>query len=455
MLPVIAALTARHPLPDGELALLGAVRAVTGAMTLVTAGGARVLVDCGVAQGQEAIGWRTPDAAHQVDAVVLTHGHNDHVGSLPALIDRGYGGPIYGTQATLDIAALVLEDGLRLQGASPPEAERFVRRLRQLARPVPYGAPFDPGGKGLRAQLAEAGHILGSASVELRSASSRVIVSGDLGRPDTPVLRDYNTSWEPGPAVDLAVLETTYGDRDHRGGHGEVEATLERVIQRAISDGGHVLVPAFAIGRTQLLIYHLNSLVEAGRLPDLPVALDSPLGLKVTDLYQASRHLFDRQASARLAAGDDPLDFHTLYAVKRGADSVRLREVRQPMLIIAGSGMCTGGRIVGHLRELLPRPETCVLFVGYQAAGTPGRAIQGARPGDHVRIDGEDVPVRAAIETIPGLSAHADRRELLRWLRALPGPRRVALHHGEPDQQTAFRDWATANLTAAEGLPPP
>jgi metallo-beta-lactamase family protein len=449
MPPVITALTPDHPLPDGELQLLGAFRSVTGAMTRVTAGGARVLVDCGVAQGEEAIGWQVPDPARDVDAVVLTHGHNDHVGSLPALIDRGYDGPIYATHATLDIAGLVLADGLRLQGGTDQEADRFVRRLRQLARPLPYGAPFDPGGTGLQARLHEAGHILGSSSVELRSAASRVIVSGDLGRPDTPILPDYNTRWDPGPPVDVAVLETTYGDRDHSCGHGDVEAELERIVRRAVADGGHILVPAFAIGRTQLLLYHLNSLIEAGRLPDLPVALDSPLGLKVTDLYQDARHLFDREAAARLATGDDPLDFRTLYAVKRGADSIRLRDVRQPMLIIAGSGMCTGGRIIGHLQELLPRPETCVLFVGYQAAGTPGRAIQAARPGDRVRIDGEDVPVRASIETLPGLSAHADRSELLRWVRALPETRRLALHHGEPSQQTGFRDWASGELATA------
>jgi metallo-beta-lactamase family protein len=294
--------------------------------------------------------------------------------------------------------------------------------------------------------LHEAGHILGSSSVELRSERSRVIVSGDLGRPDTPILPDYNTRWDAGPPVDLAVLESTYGSREHAGGHGDIERDLERILNRAVSDGGHVLVPAFAIGRTQILLYHLNTLVEAGRVPDLPVAVDTPLGLKITELYQESRHLFDREATGKLAVGDDPLEFRNLYAVSRGRDSVRLRDVKQPMLVIAGSGMCTGGRIVGHLRELLPRPETCVLFVGYQAAGTPGRAIQAARPGDRVRIDGEEVPVRAAIETLSGLSAHADRKELLRWLRALPAPRAVALHHGEPEQQEAFRDWATAQL---------
>ena len=246
--------------------------------------------------------------------------------------------------------------------------------------------------------------------------------------------------------MDVAVLESTYGNREHAAGHGDIERDLERILKRAVADGGHILVPAFAIGRTQILLYHLNSLVEAGRVVDLPVAVDTPLGLRITELYQQARHLFDREAATRLATGDNPLDFRGLYAVNRATDSIRLRDVKQPMLIIAGSGMCTGGRIVGHLKELLPRPETCVLFAGYQAAGTPGRVIQRARPGEQVRLDGEEVTVRASIETLTGLSAHADRNELLRWLRALPSVGRVALHHGEPEQQQAFRDWATERL---------
>lgn len=269
-----------------------------------------------------------------------------------------------------------------------------------------------------------------------------MIVSGDLGRPSSPILRDPNTTWAPGPPVDVAVVESTYGDRDHHQGHDDIETTLERVIKRALADGGHILVPAFAIGRTQTLIYHLNTLIESGRIPDLMVAVDSPLGLKVTELYQNARHLFDREALAKLAAGDDPLSFDELYAVHKHAHSVELRDVSQPMLIIAGSGMCTGGRIVGHLKELLPRPETCVLFIGYQATGTPGRSIQSARRGDWVRIDGEDVRVEASIETISGLSAHADREELFSWCQALPAPRRIALHHGEPAAQQAFARWA-------------
>jgi metallo-beta-lactamase family protein len=234
-------------------------------------------------------------------------------------------------------------------------------------------------------------------------------------------------------------MESTYGDREHSCSHDDIERELERSVRRAVADGGHILVPAFAIGRTQTLLYHLNSLVEKGRIPKIAVAVDTPMGLKVTELYERSQNLFDRETLDQIARGDDPFDFRDLFAVRRGSDSVRLRDVKEPMIVIAGNGMCSGGRIVGHLRELLPREETCVLFVGFQAPGTPGHAIQRAkRGGGTVWLEGEEVAVRASIETLSGLSAHADRGELLRWLRAIPDVRRVALHHGEPEAQRGF-----------------
>lgn len=438
----IALCTRRHPLPDGRLTLLGAHESVTGAMTRVESGGGALLVDCGIAQGREAARFQFPEAARDVSAVILTHGHNDHVGSLPTLFDGGYSGPVYGTAPTLDIADVVLSDGIRLNGGSDRDVTRFRRRLKELSHTVPYDRAFTPPGYSGKAWFREAGHILGSASVELMSQRSRVIVSGDLGRPDSPILRDYETTWEEDPPLDLVVMESTYGDREHRHTHGDVELELERLVHRALGDGGHILVPAFAIGRTQTLLYHLNTLVEAGRIPDLPVAIDTPMGLKVTEMHRRAEHLYDKEAQAKLASGDKPLDFRDLYAVKRGRDSVRLRDVAEPMLIIAGSGMCTGGRIVGHLVELLPKPETCVLFVGFQAPGTPGREIQrAARKHGRVRLGGHEVPVRAAVETLSGLSAHADRTELKRWLNALPSPKRLALHHGEPEAQRGFAKW--------------
>lgn len=434
--------TEHHAIPGGVVRLLGAVHGVTGAMTRVELGRARVLVDAGIAQGSDARGWSLPDDAHDVDAIVLTHAHNDHVGSLPAILDRGFSGPIWGTPATLSIARLVIADALRLNDVPGSERARILARFDHLVRAVPYERGFEPAaGADLQAWFREAGHILGSASVELRSSSARAIVSGDLGRPESPLLRDYNERWERGRAIDLVVMESTYGDAEHRHGHDDISATLERILKRAIERRGHVLVPAFAIGRTQTLLWHLNALVEAGRLPELlPVAVDTPMGLEVTETYRRFSRLYDAEALDRIAHGDEPLDFEELYAVHRGRDSARLREVAGPILVIAGSGMCTGGRIVAHLKELLPLESTTVLFVGYQAAGTAGRRIQDAArsPGSRVRIDGDEVVVNAHVETLSGLSAHADRRELARWLRAIPDARRVALHHGEPDAQAAL-----------------
>ncbi len=437
--------TRSHPLPDGRVLVLGATSSVTPSMTLVEMGGARLLVDCGAPR--DGRGWRPPDDALTAEALLLTHAHGDHLSGLPALIEAGFRGPVFATPATVAIARYMLSDGLRLMGASNGEISTFARRLETLLRPIRYDEPFVPvTGRPVTAAFREAGHLLGSASVELRSPKSRVIVSGDLGRPDSPLLRDYCTNWEDDRPVDLVVLESTYGGRDHEVGSRDVRDRLEAAITRALLDGGHILVPSFALGRTQVLLHHLNALVESGRLEDLPVAVDTPLGLRITETYKRFGRLYDREALKRIAQGDDPLDFEDLYAVRRGRDSARLRDVEQPMLIIAGSGMCQGGRITDHLVELLPRPETAVLFVGHQAAGTRGRAIlEAAARRDHgedvsVHIAGYDVPVRAAIERIPGISAHADRTELASWLAAIPDVQAVALCHGEPRAQRALAD---------------
>jgi metallo-beta-lactamase family protein len=436
--------TVNHSLPFGQVTLLGAVTSVTGAMTLVEMGGARMLIDCGVAQGQEAQSWRFPQSElSKLQAVVLTHGHNDHVGSLPALIESGFAGRIYGTRATLDLARLVIEDGLRLQHAAPREVQSFLAAFDRQQTQVPYAKAFSPDGFAGTVAMQEAGHILGSCSVELNTDNCRVICSGDLGRPNTPILRDFNKDWSSERPTDLVVMESTYGDDQHNMSHEDVEQRLETIVNRAVADGGHILVPTFAIGRTQTLIYHLNTLIEARRIPDIGVAVDSPLGLRVTELYQRARPLFDQQALNKFTQGDDPLNFDSLYSVNRASDSARLRDVKEPLLIIAGSGMCTGGRIVGHLKELLPLPQTCVVFVGFQAPGTPGAAIvAAAKTRKTVRLDHEEVPVNAHIESLSGLSAHADRNELWQWLSAIPNVKRVALHHGEVHAQKAFARWA-------------
>ncbi len=439
--PAFAAHTEAHPLLDGEVRLLGAVRQVTGAMTRVDTGRARLLVDCGVSQGRDRAPNLLEAAAKDADALVLTHGHLDHIGQVPRLLDGGWDNPIYATPATLAIARISLEDSLGMDRLPDREIDAFLKRFGELSRPLPYGRTVRIAGAELT--LHEAGHILGSASAEIRSEQSRVVVSGDLGRPDSPLLRDPNTTWASGPPVDVVVMESTYGSREHVHSHDDIERELEAVVKEAIRVSGKVLVPAFAIGRTQTLIWFLNDLVESGRIPAIPVAIDTPMGIAVTKAYSQWRSLFDKEAMERLAVGDDPLDFEQLFQVKRGKDSARIRDLPGPMIVIAGSGMVTGGRILGHLREGLPDPTTTVLFVGYQAEGTPGRRIQSAAArGGKVHVDGEEVLVRAKVRTLKGLSAHADRKELLAWLRHVPDVRRVALHHGDVTAQEDFVRYA-------------
>ncbi len=440
--PEIVAATAVHPLPDGEVRLLGAVRSVTGAMTRVDTGGTRLLVDCGVVQGRESRDWTFPEAAHDADALILTHGHLDHVGNLPVLLDRGWDKPIYATAPTLEITAISLEDSLDMSGASPADVKRLLDQFRRLAKPTPYDRDVDAA-RGVTLAFREAGHILGSSSVEIVSSASRVVVSGDLGRPNSPILRDANERWRDERPVDVVVMESTYGSRSHQRSHAQVAEDLLVVLKETIASKGKVFIPAFAIGRTQVLLWLLDSLVEAGRIPEVPVAIDTPMGLAITATYKKFRRLYDKESLDKLARGDDPLDFAELFAVRRGHDSARLRDTPGPMVIIAGSGMVTGGRIIRHLVEGLPEPENTILFVGHQAEGTPGRRIQEAaeREGE-VHLAGARVRVRARIRTLRGLSAHADRDELLAWLSHVPNVRRVALHHGDLEAQHALVDYA-------------
>lgn len=447
MTPDIVACTASHPLVDGEVRLLGAVSTVTGAMTRLELGGAKLLVDCGIAQGKDAGAWAFPDAARDVDAVVLTHGHLDHIGSLPHLLDGGFDKPLFATAATLDIARISLEDALSMHRAGAGDTQGVLNAFDRLARPIGYDSPASVGGLGLT--FREAGHILGSASVEVASRKSRVILSGDLGRPGAPLLRDPFTAWPAGPPVDLVVMESTYGEREHQHGHDDIEAKLLAVVQETVARKGKVFIPAFAIGRTQVILYFLNELVESGRLPAVPVAVDTPMGLLVTATYSKFQQLYDAKSLRQLARGDAPLDFDELYASKRGSDSARLRDVPGPMIIIAGSGMLTGGRIVSHLVDGgLSDDRNTLLFAGHQGEGTPGRRIQDAsRSGGSVWLEGQEVPVRARIDTLRGLSAHADRNELAAWLRAIPRVKRVALHHGEVSAQRALVTFLSARAS--------
>jgi metallo-beta-lactamase family protein len=427
---------------------LGASGTVTGAKFLVELGGRRLLVDCGLYQGLKELrlrNWeRLPVEPAEIDAVALTHAHIDHIGYLPRLVKDGYQGRVTATPGTADLARIMLPDSGHLQeeeaayhnarGTSKHTpalplytAEEGARAAERVAG-HPYRRPVQllPG---LRATFRQAGHILGASSIALDlegdGAARRLVFSGDLGRYGVPVLLDP----DPLGQVDYVFVESTYGDRRHD--PAPVAEQLERAVRGAVDRGGVLVVPAFAVGRTQEIVYHLRALEEAGRIPRLPTFVDSPMAIEATALYCAHPEDLDPDTARPVLSGECPLHTARFKLTRSVEESKAINDVRGTAIIIAASGMATGGRVLHHLRRRLPDSRATVLLVGYQAPGTRGRLLQdGART---VRIFGEDVPVRARIETIHGLSAHADADGLLRWLRTATGPpRRVFVVHGDP-----------------------
>ncbi len=432
-----------------QITLLGAVGEVTGSAYLVTSERARVLVDFGMFQGSadnEARNVVPPGLdPRTLDAVVLSHAHIDHTGRLPLLPDAGYRGRVYGTPATLEMTELLLRDSASLQ-ASDARRENRRRERAGLApvkplydendvaaivarfTPLPYDTPVLVA-PDVQATLVESGHILGSASIKLTVAEDgrekRVVFSGDIGPIGMPFLRD------PAPisGADLLIMEATYGDRDHRP-LADTEAEFAAVVRAAVAERGKILIPAFAVGRTQQLLCYFAELFRTHAVAPFPLFLDSPLAIKALKLYAQHPELADAEATELQRSGQLRRDLATLEPVETAEESRSLNERRGPCAIIAGSGMCTGGRILHHLRHNLGRRDTAVLIVGYQAQGTLGRAlVDGARS---VTIFGEPIAVRAAIHTINGFSAHAGQSELLAWLAPLAASRpRVVLTHGE------------------------
>ena len=424
----------------------GAARTVTGSCTLLEAAGTRLLVDCGQFQGDDDLEQlnRARFRFHPpaIDALVLTHAHIDHVGRAPLLVSQGFRGRVLCTRATAALVSIMWRDGLKIakedarRGGTPaPYGEREVRELEQSIEMLRYGQERRVG-PGASVTLSDAGHILGSAhaAVHLEADGRRVLfgVSGDVGCKGRPVVADPT----PFPQADCVQVESTYGDRDHRSGEATVDELLG-ILERALEERGVVLVPAFALGRTQDLLYHLNRWKSAGRLKDLAVYVDSPLAIRITQVFRSQPGAMDDDVKALLARGDDPFTFEGLRFVTDHHESERLAHEAHGALIISSSGMCQGGRIRGHLAALLPRANTQVVFVGYQATGTLGRRL--VDRAQVVRLGGREVPVNARIHTLGGFSAHAGRRELLDWLKAIgDGPRRVFLCHGEDKALEAF-----------------
>jgi metallo-beta-lactamase family protein len=440
-----------------RLTFAGGAGTVTGSKFLVEAEGVRLLIDCGMFQGIKALrlrNWAAPPFdPRSIDAVLLTHAHLDHTGYLPILARNGFDGPIYGTPGTLDLTRVVLRDAAYVQQEDARRANRLgytkhhpalplftaadAERALAMLRPVEYGRELRVT-ETSRALFRRAGHILGASTIELEVGSRRVVFSGDLGRWNRPILRDP----ELVPAADVLVVESTYGDRVHP---SDAEEQLARIVIETARRGGAVIVPAFAIGRTQELIWALKKLEQAGRLPLISVYIDSPMATSVTDIY--CRHPEDHDIEMQLLMDQArcPLRSRDYHHVRTADESRALNERGGSMVIIAGSGMATGGRVLHHLEHRLPDERNTVLLCGYQAVGTRGRALQeGARS---IRIFGRDVAVRARVETIDGLSAHADKNELLRWMRGLARPpHQTWIVHGEPGAATALAASVRAEL---------
>ncbi len=441
-----ASTTGPQGAPPPSLTFLGANHTVTGSRTLVEACGARVLVDCGLFQGYKPLRLRNwaafPVDPSSIDAVVLTHAHLDHSGYLPRLVREGFDGPIWCTPGTADLCRILLPDSARLleeealyanrRGTSrhspaiplytSDEANRCLRRMQT----VPCDVPFEPA-PALQATFTPVGHILGAAAATFTlDDGQRVSFSGDVGRPLDPVMR----APAPLPATDWLVVESTYGDRCHpaQSLQDELQAALARVLGR----GGVAIIPAFAVGRAQLLLYLVARLQADGRLPTVPMYLNSPMATDVTALYARHRggHRLDDDGLRLLA--------RTTRIVNSAEESKALNRRHGPMVIVAGSGMVTGGRVLHHLRAFAGDPRNMILLSGFQAGGTRGASL--ARGDTSVRIYGEDIPVRAQVVQLSAASAHADADELLDWLRAAPKPpRRVFIVHGEPDAADALR----------------
>jgi metallo-beta-lactamase family protein len=433
--------------PDGAtLGFHGAAGTVTGSKHLVSAAGEQVLLDCGLFQGIKARrlrNWEAPPFdARAVRSVVLSHGHLDHSGYLPLLVRRGFRGRIHCTPGTADLLRIVLMDSAHLQEEDTERANRYGYTKHSPALPLydvndvyatlglvrlhGYGDRFEVA-RGMTALFRRAGHILGSSTVQLdvdQPHPVRLVFSGDLGRWGRPILRDP----ELVSGADVLMIESTYGDRMHP---TDAEDVLVRIISEAIQRGGAVIVPAFAIGRTQELLWIIRKLEDSGRLPQLPVYVDSPMASAVTDIY--CRHPEDHNVDMKLLMDEKrcPLCAGRHHVVRTAQESRGLNSRSGPMIIIAGSGMATGGRVLHHLKHRLPDARTTVLLVGFQAEGTRGHALeQGAQ---EIKIHGEFIPVRARIETLQGLSAHADQREILRWLGGFEKPpARTYVVHGEP-----------------------
>ena len=446
------------PVSSVKLHFMGANQQVTGSRYCLDTGRSRVMVDCGMFQERQfaSRNWRRcPIPPETLHALLLTHAHIDHCGLIPRLVGDGFRSPIYTTAATADLLEVMLRDAAHIQaedleykrkrhkkeGRLTPDAvqplfdDRDVDRTLPLVEPVDYEQPISIT-EDITVTFREAGHILGSAMLDVRlgegDKQKRIIFSGDIGQQDKPLLHDPSVF----DLADYVVMESTYGDRDHEDG-GDVQQQLERVINKTISAKGNVVIPTFAVERAQDLIYHLSGLVREKRIPDIAIFLDSPMAVDVTEIFRRHRDRFDAETWNLIAQGKQPLNFPGLILSRTREQSMAINNFKQPCVIMSTSGMCTAGRIKHHLKRNVSRPESTILFVGYQAEGTLGRQILDGKR--EVRIHGQLWPVKAHVGQIFGFSGHADRTGLLNWLSHFQQPpRRLFLTHGDKQAANAL-----------------
>jgi metallo-beta-lactamase family protein len=445
-----------------SITFLGAARNVTGSKYLVEVNGIRMLVDCGLYQerGLKNLNWEpfhiSPD---MIDIVLLTHAHLDHCGLIPKLVKDGFRGKIYCTPATTEIAKIVLLDSAKIQEEDAAfKLKRHLRECRKgnypedplytkedsdasfpLFSSIEYEQKFDLG-NGIEVVFYDAGHILGSANIMLFVKSNgeerTLIFSGDIGKKDTPILKDPKVFNQ----ADYVVMESTYGNRGTPSSAAHIHEILSDIINNTNDKGGNVIIPSFAIERSQEVLYRLNELLRQDRIPHTMVFLDSPMAIRVTDVFRNHTELFDDEAAELLRSGKHPCDFPGLQLCRTVDESKAINYIRGTVVIIAGSGMCNGGRVRHHLVNNIVRPECTILFVGYQAIGTLGRQIvDGA---EKVRIHGQHYPVKAKVIKVDGFSAHADKDELLQWISSFQNnpPRKVFITHGEEEVSKIFAD---------------
>ena len=456
-----------------RITFMGATGTVTGSRYLLEAEGKKYLIDCGLFQGLKEIRQRNwepfPVAPNQIDRAFITHAHVDHCGYLPRIVQQGFKGPIHCTWPTADICSIVLRDSAHLQEedakyankkgfskhkpALPLYTVNDAESAIRLLKPVNYGQEITLSDT-MRVKFKDAGHILGSAFIDVKISEKqngdpvRILFSGDIGSPDRPILRDPAQVFE----VDYLIVESTYGDRLHGHGDDERRAELARVINASVERGGVLIVPSFAVGRSQELLYYIRELEDSGVIPVLPVYLDSPMAVAATAVFEKWKLVYDMEARMQELDGNHILQTKMLHVVRTTDESKLLHQVKGPAVFISASGMLEGGRVLHHLEHRLPYAENTVLFAGYQAEGTRGRAILNGNP--TVRIHGQDVPVRAHIESISGFSGHADYKEILAWLMGFNRPpKKTFIVHGEPEAAKAMAGKIRATLGWQVAIP--